>query len=73
MKKQDNNFLIWIVVAVLAVFLFGGFGMMGFPFSGMMYGYGFSGMWIFGWLFMVLIFVALVLFIFWMIKQLQKK
>ncbi|PIO07347.1 hypothetical protein COU59_03405 [Candidatus Pacearchaeota archaeon CG10_big_fil_rev_8_21_14_0_10_34_12] len=72
MKKQDNT-LTWIIIAVLAVLLFGGFGMMGFPFSGMMYGYGFSGMWIFGWMFMILILVALVLFITWLIKQLQIK
>ena len=74
MKKQDN-ILTWIIIAVLAVLLFGGFGMMGFPFGfgGMMYGYGFSGMWIFGWLFMILILIALVLFITWLIKQLDKK
>ncbi len=72
MKKQDNT-LTWVIIAVLAVLLFGGFGMMGFPFGGMMYGYGFSGMWIFGWLVMVLILVALVLFILWLVKQLQQR
>ncbi len=70
MKKQ-NNALTWSVIAVIIILLFGGFGMMGFPFGGMMY--GFSGMWIFGWLFMVLILVALVLFIIWLIKEISDK
>ena len=70
MKKQDNT-LTLIIIAISAVFLFGGFGMMGFPFGTGVY--GFSGMWIFGWLFMALIFTALVLFIVWIIKELQKK
>ena len=70
MKKQDNT-LAWIIIAALIIFLFGGFGMTGFGYGGMMGNYGFSGMWIFGWLFMALIFVALILFIVWLIKQLQ--
>ena len=37
----------------------------------MMGGWGYGGM-IFGWLFSVLILVALVLFIVWLIKQIQK-
>ena len=71
--KNDNTALI-IVVVVLAIFLFGGAGMMGFPFmGGMMSGFygGFGGMWLFGWLFMSLILVAFVLFILWLIKQLN--
>ena len=66
--KENNNLLIGIIIAV-AVFLF--FGMFGF--GGMMgnVGYGFGGMWIFGFLFMTLILVALVLFILWLVKQLQ--
>ncbi len=56
MKKQ-NNILTWIIIAVLAVLLFNGFGMM----------YGF------GWFFMFLIVIALVLFIAWLIKELQDK
>jgi len=72
--KENNNLLVGIVV-VLAVFLF--LGMFGF--GGMMgsygmmgdWGYGLRVMWIFGFLFMTLVLVALVLFILWMIKQLQ--
>ncbi len=45
-----------------------GFGM-GAMMSGT-YGYGF--MW-FGWIFSILVFVALVLLIAWLIKQIQKK
>lgn len=67
--KNQNNTLIWIILAVLVVLLFSGFGMMGFPFGNMMYEYGFN----FGWLFMILIAVALVLFIIWLIKEIQEK
>ncbi|MEK6875365.1 MAG: hypothetical protein AABX30_01645 [Nanoarchaeota archaeon] len=74
--KNNNNLLIGIIIAV-AIFLLlgmfgfggmigGGYGMMG------NLGYGFGGMWIFGFLFMTLILVALVLFILWLIKQLQE-
>ncbi|MEK6913239.1 MAG: hypothetical protein AABW47_01040 [Nanoarchaeota archaeon] len=75
MKKNDN-LLIGIIIAVVVFLLLGMFG-----FGGMMNGsygmmgnwtYGFGWMWIFGSLFMTLILVALVLFIFWLIKQLQK-
>ena len=40
---------------------------------GMMNSLGFSYMWIFGFLFMALIIVALLLFILWLIKQLQNE
>ena len=72
--KEDNNLLIGIIIAVV-VFLFLGMfgfgGMMGGGY-GMMSGFGFGSMWIFGFLFMTLILVALVLFILWLIKQLQE-
>jgi len=73
--KNNNNLIIGIIIAVV-VFLFLGMfgfgGMMGGVY-GMMgnWGYGFGGMWIFGFLFMTLILVALILFILWLIKQLQ--
>ena len=38
-----------------------------------MHGYGGIGMGIFGWIFAVLIIVALILLIMWLIKQIQKK
>ncbi len=47
-----------------------GFGGMGSMMSG---AYGFGGMWLFGWVFSILVLVALVLLIAWLIKQLQKK
>ena len=73
---ENNNLLIGIVIAVAIFLVFGMFGfggMMGGGY-GMMgnLGYGLGGMWIFGYLFMILILVALVLFILWLIKQLQK-
>ena len=70
-KNNEYNILIIVIVVILALFLFSGFGMMGF--GSMMGNYGFSGMWIFGFLFMVLILVTLILFILWLIKQLQDK
>jgi len=77
---MKNENLIWLIVGIaVLLFLFGGFGMMGFGGWGsnwmgnMMYGYSYGGMWLFGWLFMTLITVALVLFIVWLVKQVQKK
>ncbi|MBS3092371.1 hypothetical protein J4466_03040 [Candidatus Pacearchaeota archaeon] len=66
--KDNNNLLIGIIIAVAVFLLFGMFGL-----GGMMgnWNYGFGGMWIFGFLFMTLILVALILFILWLIKQLQ--
>jgi len=74
---KNEQIILWIVGIAVLLFLFGGFGMMGYGGFGswmgnMMYGYAYSGMWIFGWLFMILVAVALVLLIMWLIKQLQK-
>jgi len=71
---EDNNLIIGIIITVVVFLLLGmsGFGgMMGG--DGMVgnWSYGFGGMWIFGFLFMTLVLVALVLFIFWLIKQMQ--
>jgi len=75
MKDNNNNLLIGIIIAVvvfllLGIFVFGGM-MSGFGGYGMMSGLGFGSMWIFGFLFMTLILVALILFILWLVKQLQ--
>jgi len=72
--ENNNNLILGIVIAVAGFLLLGMFG-----FGGMMggygmmgnWGYGFGGMWIFGFLFMTLILIALILFILWLIKQLQ--
>ena len=72
--KKDNS-MMWIVIAVAALLLVGsfGFGGMGYGMMGMMYGnYGF-GMMFLGWIFGILVLVALGLFIAWLVKQLQKK
>jgi len=73
-NKQDNN-LITIIVIIVGLFLIlsAGTTMMGL--GGMMGcgGYGFGSLWLFGWLFMILIVIALVLFIVWLIKEIQKK
>ena len=65
--KDNNNLLIGIVIAIAVFLLLGMFG-----FGGMIGGFGFGSMWIFGFLFMTLILVALVLFILWLVKQLQE-
>ena len=66
---MKNETLIWVIVAVVVIFfLFGGFG-----YGGMMGGTYGSGMMNFGWLYGTLILVALVLFIVWLTKQIQKK
>ncbi len=74
---ENNNLLIGIVIAIAVFSLLGMFGfggMIGCGGVGSMMGnlgYGLGGMWIFGWLFMILILVALILFILWLVKQLQ--
>ncbi len=72
MKKEDNTLII-VIGVVLTLFLFGGFGMMGFGGMGGMMGgfYSGFGMSLFGWLFRILGIIALVLFIVWIIKQIQ--
>ena len=69
---KDKNLLLWILGIIVLFSLFGRFGL-GSGYGGMMGNYGFSGMWLFGWLFMALIFTALILFIVWLIKELQGK
>ena len=72
---MKNETLIWVIVAVAVSFLlFGEFGFGSYGgMMGMMYGNYGNGMMFFGWLYGVLILVALVLFIVWLVKQIQKK
>ena len=77
MEKNETTIVIVIMVAI--VLLFSGFGMMGFGGYGMhnmadwMYGTGFGFMWIFGMIIWILIITALVLFILWLVKQLESQ
>lgn len=76
MTDNQNNIALAIVIALVVILLYGGFGMMGFGGTGgMMSGFygGFGFMWLFGGLIMILVIVALVLFIFWLIKQLRRE
>ncbi|MBS3086088.1 hypothetical protein J4422_00100 [Candidatus Pacearchaeota archaeon] len=73
---KNNETMVWVIVIVaVLVLIFGGVGM-GFGgyggMMGMMYGTYGSGMMFFGWLYGVLILVALVLFIVWLARQIQK-
>ncbi len=75
---KNESLILTIVLIILAIFLLGGIfpGMMGYGrYGGMMPFYYpiYSSMWIFGWLFMILIIIALALFIFWLTKQFQDK
>ncbi|MFH1325373.1 MAG: hypothetical protein ABIH49_01210 [archaeon] len=74
---KNNETIMWILIAIAVIVVFSGFGAMRFGsygyggMRGMMYGgYG-SGMMFFGWLYGILILVALVLFIVWLFKQIQ--
>lgn len=74
---KNNNLTIGIIVAVVAVFVISLLtspmvGYSNYEMMGMM-GAGFGFMWLFGTLFMILVFVALVLLVIWLIKQLSKK
>lgn len=66
--KNNNDLTIIIVIVALFILFFSGFGMMGFGGMMGMFNYGVGGMWIFNWLSII----ALVLFIVWIIKQLQE-
>ncbi len=73
---KNNETLIWVIAIIaVVVLLFGGFGM-GFGGYGgmmnMMYGAYGGGMMFVGWLYGILILVALILFIAWLVKQIQK-
>lgn len=74
---ENNQIAVIIIIAVVLLFLFGGFGMIGCNNYGMggmmnwMIGGGFGTMWIFGSIIWILIIIAFVLFIMWLIKQLQ--
>jgi len=71
---KNNEAVIGIIAAVVGLFLISIFTapMLGYTRYGYgMMSYGFGSMWLFGWLFMVLVIVALVLLIMWLVKQLQ--
>lgn len=65
-----NNFAPIGVLILVILLVFGGFGMMG-PGGMMGYGFGF-GIGLLGWLFMILFVIAFVLFIVWLVKQIQE-
>ena len=70
---KNETLILIIISSIILALLFTGFGFGGYGgMMGMMYGgYG-SGMMFFGWLYGILILVALVLFIVWLTKQIQK-
>ena len=63
---KNENIVIIVVIAVLAFFILAGGGMMGYGGLGMMGSY-----WIFGPIIMILVVVTLILFILWLIRQLE--
>ena len=76
---KTENLILTIVLAILGLFIVSnllsyGTGNYNYGMMGMMnnfWGIGFGFMPIFGWLFMILILVALILFIVWLVQQLQ--
>ena len=71
---KNNQTLMWILVVVIIVLFFGGFGMIGFPFGGMMsgmFGYNYGFMPLFGWIYMTLVTVALIMLVIWLFQQIQ--
>ena len=85
MAKNNNSVWIIVLIVVLAFFLFvmpfggtgwGGFcGMMGGNYSSN-YGWGMMGSWggmAFGWMFMLVFLVALVLIIVWLVNYMQNQ
>ena len=74
MKMKNETLILVILGAVVLAFLFTGVGFGGYGgMMDMMYGGFGSGMMLFGWLYGILILVALVLLIAWLVKQIQKK
>ncbi|GEM_PF-5130257 len=76
MKSDSNNTALIVVLVILVVFLFGGFGMMSFGGNSWMYqmmGNYWYGGWIFGFLFNILALVALILFVVWLIRKLGEQ
>ena len=76
---KDKNLLFWILGTVVVLFALGGFGMFGYGnasygyggMMNMMYGSYGGGMMFFGWIYGILILIALVLFIAWLWQQIQ--
>lgn len=82
MKNQDNT-LIYALIALLVIILLGGSSMMRFGGMGGMMGYGNNylcsnagGIWcyfpIFGFILMVIFWIVIILLIIYIIKQIQK-
>ena len=78
MKMKKINLIFFVLTLLISLTSFAsahtgdddfGHHMMG----NVVYGTGMWSMGIFGWLFMILIIIALVLLIMWLIKQIQKK
>jgi len=70
---MKNETIIWVVIGIVALALVGSFGFGSYGnMMGMMYGTYGSGMMFFGWIYGILILIALVLFIVWLAKQIQK-
>ena len=72
---MKNETLVLIILgAIVLALLFTGVGYGGYGgMMSMMYGNFGGGMMFFGWLYGILILVALILFIVWLAKQIQKK
>ncbi|MEK6840640.1 MAG: hypothetical protein AABX79_01675 [Nanoarchaeota archaeon] len=71
---KNETLILVILGAVVMAFLFTGVGFGGYGgMMSMMYGSYGGGMMFFGWIYGILIFVALILLVVWLFKQVQKK
>lgn len=77
MEQQNNTAIAVLVTVFVLILLLTGFGMIGFTSYGLsrtmqwMFGAGIGFIWIFMLVIPILIIIALVLFILWLIRQLQ--
>ncbi len=72
MERKNNEMIIIAVIVLVLIIFFGSFGLM------RMWNYGwmfpaFGFMWIFMFIIPILVIIALILFILWLVKQLQNK
>ena len=75
---KNNDVLVWVLIAIVVILIFGGFGMMGFggygSMMGMMYGYGLYGFAsLFDLAYKILILAALILFVVWLWQKIGGK
>ncbi|MEK6854850.1 MAG: hypothetical protein AABX73_01375 [Nanoarchaeota archaeon] len=70
MRREEIILISVLAIAALSLLLIPSSGMMGYGY-GMMGGFGYGGIPIFGFIIMILLITALILFIVWIVRQLE--